>query len=176
VDVVQRDGDGITFETTSAKPHWSIHIPCFVQSHYLHGIHRDTGAAMSLSLKKQSKTGDSTSNQPQQPKVWTISADDGDELMDEDALLAPSDLQVHFIMHQTASPPLNLLRLPLPEFGFAPHRSRSLALLPPPRATASYRRGARLAKIAPAAALRQRMRTATTPHRRPPPLHRPVAA
>ncbi len=67
---------------------------------------------MSLSLKKQSKTGNSTSNQPQQPKVWTISADDGDELMDEDALLAPSDLQVHLIMHQTVSPPLNLCVYP----------------------------------------------------------------
>jgi hypothetical protein len=49
---------------------------------------------MPLSLKKQSKPNNSTSTQPQPPKVWTISADDGDELMDEDALLAPSDLQV----------------------------------------------------------------------------------
>jgi hypothetical protein len=63
---------------------------------------------MPLSLKKQSKPSNPTPAQPQQPKVWTISADDGDELMDEDALLAPSDLQVppgSCVAHQINFPP-----------------------------------------------------------------------
>lgn len=72
VDAVQREGDGVTFETTCAKPHW------------------DAGAAMPLSLKKQNNPAPV---KPAATKVWTISADDGDELMDEDALLAPADLQ-----------------------------------------------------------------------------------
>ena len=50
---------------------------------------------MPLSLKKKANA---TPAQPAAAKVWTISADDGDELMDEDALLAPSDLQVSLKM------------------------------------------------------------------------------
>lgn len=55
---------------------------------------RDAGAAMPLSLKKQNVAAPVKAPAT---KVWTISADDGDELMDEDALLAPSDLQVKII-------------------------------------------------------------------------------
>jgi len=47
----------------------------------------DANASVPISLKKKQAL------QPAAPKVWSVSADDGDELMDEDALLGEDDLK-----------------------------------------------------------------------------------
>jgi len=79
VDAVETDTDGVTFETTAAKPNWN------------------QGAAMPLSLKKKKTAATPTPKPAEEPsnnakKVWTISADDGEDLMDEDSLLEDSTL------------------------------------------------------------------------------------
>jgi len=65
-------------ETVASKPHW------------------DSGAAVPLALKKKTAAANGApqptpANTP--AKVWTVSADDGDELMDEDTLLDKTELQ-----------------------------------------------------------------------------------
>ena len=69
VDCVKREGDGVMLETEAKKPNW------------------DANASVPISLKKKQSV------QPAAPKVWSVSADDGDELMDEDALLGEDDLK-----------------------------------------------------------------------------------
>lgn len=49
----------------------------------------DANASVPISLKKKQ----AAQQAPSAPKVWSVSADDGDDLMDEDALLGEEDLK-----------------------------------------------------------------------------------
>ncbi len=91
---MEKEGDGVLYETSARKPHW------------------DSGAAVPLSLKKKQsapvpqaapkvcarapspyfKTG-SKAQLLSGTQVWNVSADDQDEFMDEDALLNEQDLK-----------------------------------------------------------------------------------
>ncbi len=120
---------------------------------------------MPLSLKKQNNPAPV---KPAAAKVWTISADDGDELMDEDALLAPADLQVQVTVDTLFSFHLS---------NTTTDCSRNHVQLLQHQAIVRFRRGARHARTALAVVRKQKARMQTTAHRRLPPTRpQPVAA
>jgi hypothetical protein len=72
VDVNESKTSDGSWEATACKPVW------------------DAGAAVPLSLKKKKATAPAPAPAK---KVWTISADDGEDLMDQDSLLNDEELK-----------------------------------------------------------------------------------
>eukprot|EP00960_Hanusia_phi_P062903 765298-Hanusia_phi.AAC.6 len=64
VDTAESDGDGVMVETSGIKPPW------------------DVGSAVPLSIKRSKQENKETK------KVWKVSTDEDDEIMDEDSLLS----------------------------------------------------------------------------------------
>ncbi|EKX49849.1 hypothetical protein GUITHDRAFT_85491 [Guillardia theta CCMP2712] len=69
VDTTENDGDGVMVETSAIKPPWEV------------------GSAVPLSIKRSKQEAQETK------KVWKVSADEDDEIMDEDSLLSEKDLK-----------------------------------------------------------------------------------